>query len=187
MFDFEDFLWEPQHIHDYHPHKIHGERNPRFDAVSGQLLDLKNKAHPNYTAAVTRFSSDVRSFLAQRLDGAGPFVCLVVPSSTAGRHSDGLCAILERVAKQDNRLKLQATCLRRHTTIPKLSRGGAREVEVHLNSIDIPLPALVSGKAVLLLDDISTSGNSMVACRQLLLQAGATTVMALAIGKTTHG
>jgi predicted amidophosphoribosyltransferase len=183
--DFDESNWEPHHIHDYHPHRIHGERNPRFDTVSRQLLDTKNPEERGYRAAVIRFSRDVADKLRELLRG-GPCVCVVVPSSTAGRHSDGLAAILRNVADMVPNVTLEIDVLRRHTTIPKLATGGSREIAVHVNSIEISEPGRIAGRRILLLDDICTSCNSMEACRQLLLDAGAEEVIGLAIGRTTH-
>jgi predicted amidophosphoribosyltransferase len=81
---------------------------------------------------------------------------------------------------------LHTDLVRRHTSIQKLARGGNRNLHIHLDSIDIAAPNLVVGKAVLLLDDIATSGNSMIACQQRLLEAGASEVLGLVIGQTTH-
>ncbi len=50
-------------------------------------------------------------------------------------------------------------------------------------------PALVSGKAVLLMDDIATTGVTLTACSQALREAGAKTVYALTLARALphHG
>ncbi len=45
----------------------------------------------------------------------------------------------------------------------------------------------VEGEDVLLLDDISTSGNSLLACRDILIANGARSVEMLALGRTDEG
>lgn len=55
-----------------------------------------------------------------------------------------------------------------------------------MNSIRVEHAELIQGREVLLLDDVTTSGNSLVACRQLLLEAGAARVKYMALGRTTH-
>ena len=75
----------------------------------------------------------------------------------------------------------------RTRTIDKLARGGNRSVEVHLASI---APAeryerYFAKKAILLLDDVTTTGNSLRACSRLLDQYGADLIYPLALGRTT--
>ncbi len=45
----------------------------------------------------------------------------------------------------------------------------------------------VEGEDVLLLDDITTSGNSLLACRDILIANGAKRVEMLVIGRTDEG
>jgi predicted amidophosphoribosyltransferase len=55
-----------------------------------------------------------------------------------------------------------------------------------LDSIKVVKPDLIKGRRVLLLDDVKTSGNSLIACKELLLKAGAKEVVMVALGRTTH-
>lgn len=41
----------------------------------------------------------------------------------------------------------------------------------------------ITGDIVLLMDDVTTTGNSLYACREILLQAGADHVEMFALGK----
>jgi ComF family protein len=45
------------------------------------------------------------------------------------------------------------------------------------------LPEVVAGKKVLILDDVMTTGSTMVACAQALLDAGSTAVYCLTLGR----
>jgi len=45
----------------------------------------------------------------------------------------------------------------------------------------------VKGKKVVILDDVTTTGNSLIASAQILWSVGAEKVAAIAIGKTTEG
>lgn len=75
-------------------------------------------------------------------------------------------------------------CLRRVKSIPKLSVGGNRELSIHFESIEVKNAQLIQNKNVLLLDDVSRSGNSLRAGKELLLKAGASKVKCVALGKT---
>jgi phosphoribosylpyrophosphate synthetase len=64
--------------------------------------------------------------------------------------------------------------------------GGARDVEVHKATIVVsPLTDDMLQRPVVLLDDVTTSGSSLDACRQLLYDAGAIEVHCAVIGKTS--
>lgn len=75
------------------------------------------------------------------------------------------------------------SCLVRHTTIRRILYGGPSTRALHTQTIQVEDPERVAGRRVLLLDDIAKSGASLVACRELLLEAGAETVQAMALGR----
>jgi len=80
--------------------------------------------------------------------------------------------------------RIDATgCLVRHTTIRRIVFGGPSTRALHRQTIQIEDPEWVEGRRVLLLDDIAKSGASLMACRELLLEAGAEGVQALALGR----
>ena len=57
---------------------------------------------------------------------------------------------------------------------------------MHLNSMELSEPDIISGETVVILDDIVTSGNSIAAARQLLEVAGASRIAAVAVGRTNN-
>ena len=75
------------------------------------------------------------------------------------------------------------SCLVRHTTVKRITFGGPSTRELHRQTIRLEHPELVAGANVLLLDDIAKSGSSLAACRDILLDAGAAVVQAMAIGR----
>jgi predicted amidophosphoribosyltransferase len=78
-------------------------------------------------------------------------------------------------------------CLVRQTTIRRITFGGPSTKAIHRATIRVEDAHLVAGKRVLLLDDIAKSGNSLLACQEMLLEAGATTVQAMALGRVILG
>ena len=78
-------------------------------------------------------------------------------------------------------------CLVRHTTIRRILYGGPSTRTLHRQTIQMEDSDLVQGRSVLLLDDIAKSGASLVACREILEDAGAGTVQALALGRVVVG
>ena len=156
----------------YQPYRRHGEKNPNFDAYSGLVLDFKE----NQTAAIERF----RAFLEPRIAPDVPIA--IVPSHDPAKTTSGLRTLAQKLAAAD---RIDATdCLVRKVKIDKLATGGNRSIEVHLGSIGVQNEKLFQGLDVLLLDDVTTSGNSLEACKQILLKAGANRVQKLVIAKT---
>jgi hypothetical protein len=84
--------------------------------------------------------------------------------------------------------RIDATsCLVRHTTIRRITYGGPSSRALHRQTIRIENAHLVASKRVLLLDDIAKSGASLLACRDMLHEAGASLVQAMALGRVIVG
>ena len=105
----------------------------------------------------------------------------VVPPHRAFQAFWPLRTLAQKLAEHG---RIDATgCLVRHTTIRRIIFGGPSTRALHRQSIQVEDRELVQGRRVLLLDDIAKSGASLVACRELLAEAGAETVQALALGR----
>ncbi len=70
----------------------------------------------------------------------------------------------------------------RTKTIDKLASGGDRSIETQIGSLKVSKK--VKGKKVVVIDDVTTTGNSLIASKQLLLKAGAKEVILFAFAKT---
>jgi phosphoribosylpyrophosphate synthetase len=79
------------------------------------------------------------------------------------------------------------SCLVRHTTVRRITFGGPSTRALHRQTIRVENPHLIAGKPVLLLDDIAKSGASLAACREMLAEAGAMVVQAMALGRVILG
>jgi phosphoribosylpyrophosphate synthetase len=154
----------------YHPRR--GGSNPDFDEQSMQILSLKAR-NRQVIASYYRIVDPLLGW---------DFAIAVVPSRDSARIGSGIGDLAQLLAGPG---RTDATsCLVRHTTIPKLACGGDRKLEVHLSSIRVDKAHLIRGREVLLLDDITTTGNSFRACRILLEQNGASLVKCLALAET---
>ena len=108
----------------------------------------------------------------------------VVPSHDPDASVSGIQQLAQALARQS---RIDATaCLVRVKKIPKLATGGNRSVTRHLSSIRVEQAELIQEREVLLLDDVTTSGQSLIACQELLLEAGAARVKCMALGRTTY-
>jgi predicted amidophosphoribosyltransferase len=179
---------------DYHPYRVanrDGEKvkNPKFGVECGQLLDVKgDPAGRNYRAAVAAFGNRLAKTLKEhpQLARYASVDIAIIPKSEAGKVAPGLVAVAERLMALDKRFVLPRTqILTRVKTIEKLANGGNRAMHVHINSIVADIPMNRKGRAILLLDDIGTSGKSVMACTTLLYGAGASRVFPVVLGRTT--
>lgn len=109
-------------------------------------------------------------------------VLAVVPPHRAYQAFWPLRTLAQTLAAEAGRVDATG-CLVRHTTIRRIIYGGPSTRALHRQTIRVEDGALVQGRSVLLLDDIAKSGASLVACRELLEDAGAGTVQALALGR----
>jgi hypothetical protein len=158
-----------EHLHPYYPY-----RSGKFDRASGRILDFKEGQAPAIRHYVSALHDEI----------PGDAVLAVVPPHApgpAGPVAEMACRLAQRNERVD-----ATGCLVRHTRIRKLSRGGRRHVQVHLDSVRVDDAHLIRGRRVTLLDDVTTTGNSLRACKQLLLGAGAQSVRCIALAKTTR-
>lgn len=156
-------------------HKKRGGSNDDYDKLSGLILDVKSKQQH----AIKSFADNIDQKLESRIA-----VCYV-PSHEPSKTSSGIQKVAESIASRNSRIDATA-CLKRHVEVPKLAHGGDRSIDVHLDSIVANDVEKIAGRSVIIFDDVTTSGNSLRACRKILLDAGATRVRMYALGKTTN-
>lgn len=176
--DFDGVMY----LYDYHP--WNDGRNPRIDNITHTILNTKSSSLERRRAAAVNYFTKVLTKppggLANLVDGEQ---CLyaIVPSHIRGAVSEGLCGIVRNVSRAFNFVNA-SNVIFRHTTVLKAATGGVRDQQHHLDSIRVIED--VHGKTVYLFDDISTTGNSLLACKKLLLNAGAARVVMIALGQT---
>lgn len=107
----------------------------------------------------------------------------VVPSHDPVRFVTPIRTLAQALATEG---RTDATsCLVRHTRIQRIVLGGQSTRALHRQTITVENAELVAGRSVLLLDDVAKSGASLLACRDLLMEAGAARVQCLALGRVT--
>ena len=159
----------------YHKYRLkNGEVNPKFyENDSGCILDLKEKKCDTI--------ADYLDYLDE-LFKKDISIC-VVPSHEASSTNDSGIARLARGLAQRGR-KDKVDFLLRKTTVEKRAAGGDRSYQSQRESIKINPDISVLEDTVIVMDDVTTTGNSLQACRDILLDAGASHVAMYAIGKT---
>lgn len=156
-------------------------RNPKFNEQSAIILDIKNCGE-TASRAVEEFIHSLLSKITEESDASIEIVA-AIPGHQAHSISQGLVDLTHAIADQLY-IVAMPTLLTRTKTIEKLSQGGNRSVLVHQDSMTVVGQHNVIGKSILLIDDVRTTGNSLTAGANLLLQAGAKAVHILAIGQT---
>ncbi len=163
---------EVLHYGHYHPYR--GGANPDFDDFSSKILDLKN----NYDTGVNYFYNLLRDYYG------GNFTIVIIPSHDPEKLISGIKRLAIKFATNNITIIDGTSCLVRTAKIDKLATGGNRDLSVQLNSMEVRNSRLVRDRNILLLDDVTTTNNSLIAGRTLLLNAGATLVQAFAIAQT---
>jgi predicted amidophosphoribosyltransferase len=173
----QDRYWGRVAIYgDYKPYAAHlaqGGDYSNFPAHSGRILDLKD----DKAGAPEHFAEMIEPELSDDI------VIVTIPSHDPAKPPGGLQKLAARLAEKGNRVD-GSRCLVRTQKHDKLAHGGDRSKDSHLKSMEVRNTHLIKGKNVLLLDDVTTSGNSLEAGSDLLLKAGARFVRRAAIGKT---
>lgn len=177
-----NFLSRVEYLHPYHPVNIYvdGDKieNPAFDQPSRNVLNLKSQVQ----VQITNYTQMLIDRFLNEYSGSDVVVCYV-PSSDHTKLITGMSLLVQNLV-QNNKFIDGRSCVRRSKTIQKLATGGARDISIHMNSIQVFHPEIIAGKMVLLLDDIVTSGNSLKACKKKLKAAGAADVRCIALAKT---
>ena len=161
-------------------------RGDSSDNSSGNLTDrilaLKRGDEAGYCqgSEVDYFSYRLES---EYLDLNSEAFIVIIPSHDPCKPESGILSVAKKLSR--NRNFVNATkCLRRKYFITKLSSGGDRSLNTQLDSLELTNSELIKGNNILLLDDVTTSGNSLKAGEILLKKSGASSVVLLALGRT---
>jgi len=143
-----------------------------------------------WTRLVTALNADRQWPLTRLFDQLDPLLApdiavAAVPPHRAYQAFWPTRTLAQRLAAHG---RMDATaCLVRQTTIRRIIFGGPSTRALHRATIRVEEAEIIQGRRVLLLDDIAKSGASLVACRELLLEAGASVVQAVALGRVIVG
>lgn len=174
---------------DYHKYWVEKngskQRNINFTKINSKIFDLKretdNDNDLNYRASdylYDRIKKSLKNYINK--NNIKALSIGIVPSHERGKTSVGLKRMAIKMCEEMN-FEYSNNLLYRHKTINKLSQGGERSISVHYNSIIVLGKPMY--KTILLLDDITTSGNSLIACKNMLENKGYN-VICMSIGKT---
>lgn len=156
----------------YHPYR--NGTNDKFDKFSKNILGLKECNMQSILYFNRLFNGYFRSY----------FTIVTIPSHDPSKPISGIQILASMICNSGVSIINGTNCLIRTKKISKLSKGGSRDIDVHLSTLALQNQELIKDKRVLLFDDVTTTGNSLFAGQQLLLNAGALKVQCFAIAQT---
>ena len=161
----------------YHTYWKGGEKNPQFNEFSNMILNYKKDEN----RAIMYFYDILNKVI--RNDTRYVVVC--VPSHEANKLTSNH-KIIDLLCKSKPNLINGGHCLVRHKTVEKLSSGGRRDESVHIGSIKLVDEKLLQNQSILIIDDVTTTGNSMKACQKIIETnvPSALRIVCLAFGRT---
>ena len=194
--------YDYEYLVDYHPYRK--GNNPLFDDNSRMILDFKK----GYPAAIEHFAGLIDQDFNPCWDGC---CCVAVPSHDPANNyapeqdlseqnlspyellasyepkKASVYDLISRLADKHKGLLNGSAVLVRTKIVEKKSSGGQRGLSVDLNSIVVNSKCGIdiSGKNVLLIDDVITTGGSIAACKMILEKSGAKNVFVLCLAKTS--
>lgn len=146
------------------------ERNDPFSAF---ILDLKR----GEIKAVDKAAELLNNVMPEHAN-----VCVVPASKKGGRNN-----MLEALQRIKDIKGLQIYSIKRIKDVGKKATGeGSRDYSEEKESISCGDPQTIKDKHFFLIDDITTSGVSFAASRDLLKESGALSITCLALGNTVN-
>jgi phosphoribosylpyrophosphate synthetase len=112
------------------------------------------------------------------------FVICVVPSSSQGLENTAIRIVAKALCT--GKIMDGTSCLYRRTRVGRKHLGESRTAKEDNASLEVHNKEIFKDKVVLLLDDITTHGDSLNVAANLLLKSGAESVCCLAAAKTIN-
>jgi len=160
-----------------------------LDDFSDAILDIKKdedrldkaSGEYHYYTKATKYFLDLIHPIISYNDG---YVICVMPSHKKGTTSSGIRRIAKDLCSPP---VIDGTnVLFRAFEIQKKSVGGTRDSQKEVESLGVQNADLIKKRQVLLLDDVTTTGTSLIAGRTVLMNAGAELVALFALGQTEN-
>ncbi len=168
------------YLYDYYPTRFVEHRG-----ISEKIIAFKN----GNTDAIDYFCRVIKDVLDERfkdnLSGLGEYTVCIMPAHDRGMYSVGL-KLLARFLVDTYGMTDGVELVQRIKTHDRNANGGDRSIAGQLQTLAIDDRYAVVDKKILLLDDVTTSGNSILAVRRLLTDRGNNWFVSIALGRTTY-
>lgn len=156
----------------------------KADEYSAKVLKFKD----GKAEAVAFFSKAMIEQLSKKGLKQQPVYLATIPSSTAKRAHNGFPQLVQNLAGVFNIQNADYNLIKRTESKEPAHKGGNRSKESAIATTVIPddIKTKINGQYVILMDDVTTTSNSLKAGIDLLLAAKAKVLVAIALGKTTR-
>lgn len=149
---------------------------------SSRILNFKNGERDNFAYFSKCFTSHINDF------GNEEWILCSIPghaqTSASMNHMD---YFLKYMYLPNNMFPTVGLIIRGKAMLEKHGENyGSRTVQKDLDSFKIGNTRDIKGKNIIIFDDITTSGCSLVAARQFLKARGANKIVCIALGKTVE-
>lgn len=166
--------------HIYYPNgkrKILSETNSNLDLSISDLLysSYYENLKQLYERPARIFSEEIIKWL----NSDSQLVLISAPSSQEGSHNTGEKMVVNTICEYNANFVNGVDILERHKSVEQYSKYAA-----HLDSISVTLPSEMKNNKIIIIDNIVTSGGTLKACIDRVKEAGAKSVIGLAIAKT---
>jgi predicted amidophosphoribosyltransferase len=161
-----------------------------LDNFSNLILDIKKdedklfKAsgeYYHYSKAIKCFTDLLRPMLSYNDE----YVICVMPSHKKGIVSSGIRRIAEELCSPP--IINGTRVLSRNFEMQKKAVGGTRDLQKEVESLEaVQDGRILKNRQVILIDDVTTTGTSLIAGRTVLMNAGAELVALFALSKTEN-
>lgn len=168
------------YLYDYYPTRFVEHRG-----ISEKIIAFKN----GNTDAIDYFCRVMKDVLDERfkdnLSGLGEYTVCIMPAHDRGMYSVGL-RLLARFLVDAYGMTDGIELVQRIKTHDRNANGGDRSIAGQLQTLAIDDRYAVADKKILILDDVTTSGNSILAVKRLLTDRGNNWFVSIALGRTTY-
>ncbi len=164
--------------------------SPKHDELSANIWLMKIIDDHNEKGIALqnpeRMQRQIEEFATSIISLLNPnpeLVVCVLPKSSRNREPGGIRQVAEKMCERN--FTDGTKVIERIKDRPPYHFGGNRDYKREVASLGITNTDVIRGKIILLLDDVSTTGNSFAAAKMLLLSHGAKQIIPFALGKTS--
>lgn len=162
---------------DYIPRNVGG----KYDTNSNLIIGVKEKQ----INAIKYFLNILLKWVEKNIKNHEKIVIAVVPGHLSSKINDSGVAIIAQEVIKKYKMVNGINLIFRNKDMPKKATSKIRtSLKEDIESISLNNTINIKQKTILLLDDVTTTGNSLKACSYILLKNGAYDVIPLALGKT---
>lgn len=167
-----------QYIDDYHhPYLWHGKTNPQHQGWSQNIWHIRKDDPISVETMVPLIANMIE---ASVLNAKFDMIC-AVPSNLAFKNHNGIQLIARKLSHRFNCID-GSTLLVRVIDKPTAQQGG-HKIRWHHRTLAIHGGVQIESHRILLLDRLTNSGQTLQVVGQMLLNAGASIIIPMALGK----